>query len=64
MQCLAGFAPSAYAHHKLILDAQGRKFSPRYGSATLPEMRVNGVTPAEKRALLSYFAAVLMGEVA
>ena len=49
LQALLGLPEPAYAHHKLILDAQGRKFSKRDSSATLRELRANGVTPAEIR---------------
>jgi glutamyl-Q tRNA(Asp) synthetase len=52
LQALLGLPAPAYAHHKLILDAQGRKFSKRDASATLREMRANGVMPEEVRALL------------
>jgi len=49
LQALLGLREPAYEHHKLILDAQGRKFSKRCSSATLRELRANGVTPAELR---------------
>jgi glutamyl-Q tRNA(Asp) synthetase len=52
LQALLDLSAPAYAHHKLILDAQGRKFSKRDGSVTLREMRTNGVTAEEIRALL------------
>ncbi|HEX4861184.1 MAG TPA: glutamate--tRNA ligase family protein, partial [Rhizomicrobium sp.] len=52
LQALLDLPAPAYAHHKLILDAQGRKFSKRDGSATLRELRANGVSPAAIRAQL------------
>lgn len=52
LQALLGLPAPAYAHHKLILDAQGRKFSKRDASMTLREMRANGATPSDIRAML------------
>jgi glutamyl-Q tRNA(Asp) synthetase len=49
LQALLGLPAPSYAHHKLILDAQGRKFSKRDGSVTLRELRANGVTAEEVR---------------
>jgi glutamyl-Q tRNA(Asp) synthetase len=53
LQALLDYPAPAYAHHKLILDAQGRKFSKRDGAATLREMRANGVTAEDVRSLLN-----------
>jgi glutamyl-Q tRNA(Asp) synthetase len=39
----------AYAHHRLILDEQGRKFSKRDRAVTLRDLRSNGVTPEDVR---------------
>ena len=52
LQALLDLPVPAYAHHKLILDASGRKFSKRDASATLRGMRESGVTAEEVRALL------------
>jgi glutamyl-Q tRNA(Asp) synthetase len=52
LQALLGLPALAYAHHKLILDAQGRKFSKRDESVTLRELRASGVTAEEVRQLL------------
>src|SRR5258708_28912585 len=41
-----------YAHHKLILDAQRRKFSKRDRAVTLRSLRESGVTPEEIRGRL------------
>jgi glutamyl-Q tRNA(Asp) synthetase len=38
-----------YAHHRLILDEQGRKFSKRDHAVTLRSLRGMGVTPAQIR---------------
>ena len=53
LQAVLDLPAPAYAHHKLILDAQGRKFSKRDASVTLREMRANDVTPDEVRARLA-----------
>jgi glutamyl-Q tRNA(Asp) synthetase len=47
LQALLGLPVPAYAHHKLILDAQGRKFSKRDHAVTLRELRAKGVTAEE-----------------
>jgi len=47
---LLGLPAPAYAHHKLILDADGKKFSKRDRATTLRALREAGVTPAEIRA--------------
>lgn len=46
LQALLGLAVPRYAHHRLILDAQGRKFSKRDRSPTLRALRAEGCTPA------------------
>lgn len=52
LQALLDLPEPGYAHHRLILDAQGRKFSKRDQSVTLRDLRVQGVTPVHIRALL------------
>ena len=52
LQALLGLPEPAYAHHRLILDNSGRKFSKRDNAATLAAMRRAGVTPAEIKSLL------------
>jgi glutamyl-Q tRNA(Asp) synthetase len=47
LQTLLGLLEPAYAHHKLILDANGRKFSKRETSVTLRDLRAQGVTPED-----------------
>jgi glutamyl-Q tRNA(Asp) synthetase len=49
LQALLGLPAPAYAHHRLILDAQGRKFSKRDRAATLKSLRESGTTPAQIR---------------
>jgi glutamyl-Q tRNA(Asp) synthetase len=54
LQALLGLPAPSYAHHKLILDARGRKFSKRDGSVTLRELRANGTTVEEIKARLGF----------
>ena len=46
LQALLGYPAPQYAHHRLILDKDGRKFSKRDQSATLRSLRAAGVTPS------------------
>jgi glutamyl-Q tRNA(Asp) synthetase len=50
LQAVLDFPAPHYAHHRLILDAQGRKFSKRDKAATLRELRAQGATPDSIRA--------------
>ncbi|HEY4275205.1 MAG TPA: tRNA glutamyl-Q(34) synthetase GluQRS [Rhizomicrobium sp.] len=52
LQALLGYSAPAYAHHRLILDKDGRKFSKRDQAATLRDLRAAGVTPTGVAALL------------
>jgi glutamyl-Q tRNA(Asp) synthetase len=52
LQALLGYPAPAYAHHRLILDKDGRKFSKRDQSVTIRGLRAAGVTPAGVEALL------------
>jgi glutamyl-Q tRNA(Asp) synthetase len=52
LQALLGYPEPAYAHHRLILDSHGRKFSKRDKSVTLRDLRAAGVTPSGVAALL------------
>lgn len=52
LQALLGLPAPDYAHHRLILDAAGRKFSKRDRAVTLRSLREAGVTPGEIRAQL------------
>jgi glutamyl-Q tRNA(Asp) synthetase len=45
LQALLGLPAPGYAHHRLILDAAGKKFSKRDHAVTLASLRENGVTP-------------------
>jgi len=52
LQTLLGLPAPAYAHHRLILDANGRKFSKRDRAVTLRSLREDGVTAKEARMLV------------
>jgi glutamyl-Q tRNA(Asp) synthetase len=52
LQALLGYPAPAYAHHRLILDKDGRKFSKRDSSVTIRGLRQAGLTPAGVEALL------------
>lgn len=51
LQALLGYPAPLYAHHRLILDKDGRKFSKRDRAVTLSALRDKGVTPVELEAL-------------
>ncbi len=51
LQALLDFPAPSYAHHRLILDADGRKFSKRNQAVTLRALRTEGVAPAALEAL-------------
>ncbi len=53
LQALLALPAPAYAHHRLILDGQGRKFSKRDKAVTLRDLRAQGETPASIRGLLT-----------
>ncbi|HVP86409.1 MAG TPA: tRNA glutamyl-Q(34) synthetase GluQRS [Rhizomicrobium sp.] len=52
LQALLGLPEPAYAHHRLILDAEGRKFSKRDKAVTLRALREAGQTPGDIRAMI------------
>jgi len=52
LQALLKLPEPAYAHHPLVLDDEGRKFSKRDGAVTLQSLRAAGLTPADIRARL------------
>jgi glutamyl-Q tRNA(Asp) synthetase len=53
LQALMGWPAPRYAHHRLLLDAQGRRLAKRDRAATLREMRARGVTAEAVRNLAS-----------
>ena len=52
LQALLGLPEPAYAHHRLVLDESGRKFSKRDQAVTLAALREVGATPSDIRARL------------
>jgi glutamyl-Q tRNA(Asp) synthetase len=50
LQALLKLPEPAYAHHPLVLDQEGRKFSKRDGAISLQSLREEGFTPADIRA--------------
>jgi glutamyl-Q tRNA(Asp) synthetase len=51
LQVLMGWPAPAYAHHALLTDVTGRRLAKRDRAATLRELRAQGRSPAEVRAL-------------
>jgi len=47
LQALLGLPAPRYRHHRLILDADGKKLSKSTAATGLRELRAQGVTPAE-----------------
>jgi len=52
LQALLGLPAPAYAHHRLILDTQGHKFSKRDAAMMLHTLREQGVTVSDIRSQL------------
>ena len=52
LQALLSLSAPAYAHHRLVLDESGRKFSKRDRAVTLRALREAGATPDDIRARL------------
>ncbi|MGA9795517.1 MAG: tRNA glutamyl-Q(34) synthetase GluQRS [Rhizomicrobium sp.] len=53
LQALLAIPAPGYAHHRLILDESGKKFSKRDHAVTLRDLRGHGVTPEQIRERLS-----------
>jgi glutamyl-Q tRNA(Asp) synthetase len=51
LQALMGWPAPAYAHHALLVDAEGRRLAKRDHAATLRSLREAGVSAAKVRAL-------------
>ena len=49
LQSLLGLAPPRYRHHRLVLDADGRKLSKSTAATALRQLRAEGLTPADIR---------------
>lgn len=54
LQALLGLPCPEYHHHRLLVDAEGRRFAKRDKSLTLRALREAGRTPAEVRALAGF----------
>lgn len=54
LQALMGWPAPAYAHHRLLTDAAGRRLAKRDRAETLRELRTRGTSPAEARALAGW----------
>lgn len=52
LQALLGLPAPVYRHHRLILDAEGRKLSKSTQATALRELRAGGKTPADIRAMI------------
>jgi glutamyl-Q tRNA(Asp) synthetase len=52
LQALLGLPQPVYHHHKLILDADGRKLSKSTQATSLRELRAAGATPADVRRMV------------
>jgi glutamyl-Q tRNA(Asp) synthetase len=52
LQTLLGLAAPAYHHHRLLLDADGRKLSKSTRATGLRELRAQGATPADIRRMV------------
>jgi glutamyl-Q tRNA(Asp) synthetase len=50
LQALLKLPEPAYAHHPLVLDESGKKFSKRDGAVSLESLREAGATPSDIRA--------------
>jgi glutamyl-Q tRNA(Asp) synthetase len=47
LQALMGWPAPAYAHHRLILDAEGKRLAKRDRATTLRDLRQRGVSPQD-----------------
>lgn len=54
LQRLLGLPTPAYAHHRLLTDAHGRRFAKRDRSLTLRSLREAGRSPAEVRTMAGF----------
>ncbi|RPH72575.1 MAG: tRNA glutamyl-Q(34) synthetase GluQRS, partial [Hyphomicrobiales bacterium] len=57
LQRLLGLPAPAYHHHRLILDADGRKLSKSSNSTALASLREQGVTAEQIRSQLGFAPA-------
>jgi len=52
LQALLGLPEPLYHHHRLILDAEGRKLSKATRATSVRELRATGATPADIRRMI------------
>jgi glutamyl-Q tRNA(Asp) synthetase len=52
LQALLGLPAPSYHHHRLILDADGRKLSKSTQATALRELRAQGATPDAVRRII------------
>ena len=52
LQALLGLPAPLYHHHRLVLDADGRKLSKSGGATALRVLRAKGATPADIRLMV------------
>ena len=52
---MLGLPAPTYHHHRLLLDAEGRKLSKSTRSTGLRELRAQGATPADIRRMAGFF---------
>jgi glutamyl-Q tRNA(Asp) synthetase len=45
IQALMGWPAPVYAHHRLLVDAEGKRLAKRDGAMTLRAMREGGISP-------------------
>jgi glutamyl-Q tRNA(Asp) synthetase len=57
LQALLGLPAPVYHHHRLILDADGRKLSKSTRATALRELRASGATPSDIRRLVKQVRA-------
>jgi glutamyl-Q tRNA(Asp) synthetase len=54
LQSLLGLPTPVYRHHRLLLDAEGRRLAKRAGSKSLRDLRLEGADPARLRVELGF----------
>ena len=52
LQALLGLPAPLYHHHRLVLDAEGKKLSKSTHATALRELRAEGKTPADIRRMV------------
>ena len=60
LQALLGLPAPHYHHHRLVLDAEGRKLSKSTRATGLRELRADGATPADIRRIAGLSSALIV----